>query len=94
MKNELFELLPTKSRKETKNDVEIAEDFFKNNKELRQSIVLEKEGVYYITLDSLKKIECPIKRKNGKDYWEAFFLFLGFEYYKTPRTGRVYLMVR
>ena len=29
MKNELFELLPTKNRKETKNDVEIAEDFLR-----------------------------------------------------------------
>ena len=96
MKKELFELLPpeTGAKKETRGDVEVVEDFFKNSEELKQAIVFEEEGVYSILNDILKKIECPIKRKNGKNYWEAFFILLGFEYYKVPRKSKVYLIIR
>lgn len=94
MKKELLELLPRKEEKETKNDTEIAENFFKNSTELRKAITLEEEGVYSVSMDDLKMMDCPIKRKNGKNYWEAFFIFLGFEYCAIPRKGRVKLIVR
>lgn len=94
MKKELLELLPKGEVKETKNDTEIAENFFKNSTELRNAIKLEEEGVYSVSIDVLKMTDCPIKRKNGKNYWEAFFLFLGLEYYAVPRRGCVLLIVR
>lgn len=95
MKEELFELLPKQEvKKAIREDTEIAEEFFKNNKELRNAIAFEEEGVYSVSNDVLKRMNCPIKRKNGKDYWEAFFIFLGFEYYKIPRTGKVKLIIR
>ena len=94
MKKELLELLPKGEVKETKNDTEIAEIFFLNSTELRNAIKLEEEGVYSVSNDVLKMTDCPIKRKNGKNYWEAFFLFLGFEYYAVPRKGSVILIVR
>lgn len=95
MKEELFELLPKpKMKKVLREDTEIAEEYFKNNIELRNSIAFEEEGVYSVSNDVLKRFDCPIKRKNGKDYWEAFFIFLGFEYYRIPRTGKVKLIIR
>ena len=78
MKKELLELLPQEEVKETKNDAEIAENFFKNSMELRNAITLEEEGVYSVSMNDLRIMNCPIKRKNGKNYWEAFFIFLGF----------------
>lgn len=46
MKKELLELLPRKENEETtKNDTEIAEDFFKNSTQLRNAITFEEEGV-------------------------------------------------
>lgn len=94
MKKELLELLPQEEVKETKNDAEIAENFFKNSMELRNAITLEEEGVYSVSMNDLRIMNCPIKRKNGKNYWEAFFIFLGFEYCANPRKGRVMLIVR
>lgn len=95
MKKELLELLPRKENEETtKNDTEIAEDFFKNSTQLRNAITFEEEGVYSVSMDFLKNMDCPIKRKNGTSYWEAFFIFLGFEYCPIRRKGRIRLIVR
>lgn len=93
MKDEIRRLLP-QSKKE-KNEEEICEKFFLESKELQKIIQrTEKEGKYFIKSEDLKKIKCPIKRDNGKDYWEAFFIFLGFEFYQAVKSGGYYLIIR
>lgn len=90
MKEEIKKLLPP-----TKNEKEISEKFFLEHKELQKIIEpTEKEGIYFIKEQNLKKINCPLKRNNGKDYWEAFFLFLGFEFVKAIRIGGYNLIIR
>lgn len=97
MKEEIFELLPKPQiikKEENAEIAEIAEKFFLNNEELRNAIVCIGEGEYFIPNSDLRRIDCPIKRKNGQNYWEAFFILLGFEYSRISKKNGVKLVIR
>ena len=97
MKSAIFELLPKlKDKEQIERDIDLAEVFFKSNKELQKAIKLENsvEKKYFIANADLKKFDCPIKKASGENYWEAFFIYLGFEYINASKRYGKYLKIR
>lgn len=97
MKSDIFELLPKlKDKEQIDKETDLAEKFFKSNKELQKAIKLENpvEKKYFIANADLKNFDCPIKRASGENYWEAFFIYLGFEYINASKRYGKFLKIR
>ncbi len=95
-KEELLEILPKPKDLEVDNDeIKRVEKFFRENEELQKIIKPENEiGKYFVSYADLKKFQCPIKKSNKKDYWEAFFILLGFEFCIANKRGGAILIIR